>query len=919
MKIKSIAMRIIIFIIPTIVISTLAFVVLSYFESISRINQTFDKQMNESLHAADLAIKLELSSNAAVAIDFARHGKFMKIESFNPEDHKELLADSILSNKHTFGGGIWFAPYAFDPSSYYFGPFLYIEDNSEIVYIPEYGEYVNYFNEDWYIKGEASNGEVVWSIVYYDPVSTKTMITATKPFFDKTGKFIGVGTADMNLESIQRIIENISVGQTGKAFIVGPKSEYISFFNEGKSIEETMQAETDEELARLGNELLNNDSGISSFVRNGKKQRVYYMTMNDVNWTLGVMIEESERSSSKLSTFLFMTAIPILGLLLVVLGVFTVNRYIRKILNKVNDFADLAASGDFSKRIEVTESDEFGFMEQRLNIMISNMSEMSNRSAELLEVAEKASKSKSEFLSKMSHEIRTPMNAIIGMTQIAKSSNDIARINDCLGKVENASKHLLALINDILDISKIEANKLELTEEELEIRKIFNDVYNMMLIKANEKNQKLTLDIDENVPTYIVSDELRFSQVITNLLSNAVKFSPDNGIISVEAAEIDRDGDYSIIQVSVKDSGIGISEEQQAKLFRSFEQADGGIARKFGGTGLGLAISKSIIEMMGGSIRVKSKPGEVSNFTFTVKVLRSSGAVSNAKKQAEESNRDKISSLKILVVDDSVEANEYLSHILSIFTLDCDKAFSGDEAIKAVEKAVMEKCPYDVIFMDYLMPGLNGIETAKKIQQLSGKSNAIIMVSIYDWKEIEEEAHNTGIYRHITKPVSPSEILKNINEVSSDKISISKKNTNISDSAFNKNTILLVEDIEINREIVAAFLENTPIKVEFAENGRQAIEMFQIDPNKYDLILMDIQMPEMDGYEATRRIRRMDIMRAKTIPIIAMTANAFKEDVDMCKEAGMNDHLAKPIEADDLLIKLNDYFFMKNYLNHDIG
>ena len=919
MRLNSIAKRIFVLVIPTVIITTISFAVFSYRVNNTRINDTFNEKMYESLQAADLEIQLELYKNAAVALNFASYGKRLGIDTFDHDELKLFLTEGTLTNENTWGGGIWFEPYAFDSDVYYFGPFVYSGENGEIIYVQDYGDVVDYFNEDWYIKGVEANGELAWSKVYFDPVAAITMVTATKPFFDTEGKFIGVATADMNLANIRSIVNGISVGETGKAFILGANGEYIAFYNEAKRVDDTMQTDDDEALARLGKELAESKSGITTLNRNGKQHRVYYRTMDNVDWKLAVTMEESEINSSALNSFFATTIIPVVGLLLVMLGIWMIISYLRRIINKVNNFADLAASGDFSKRIEVTESDEFGFMEQRLNIMISNMSDMSDHSAELLKAAEDASRSKSEFLSRMSHEIRTPMNAIIGMTQIAKTSDDIARINDCLIKIDNASKHLLGLINDILDMSKIEADKLELAQEEFSLEQTLTNIYNMMLVKAEEKNLQLTLSMGENTPAYIVGDELRLSQVVTNLVGNAIKFTPENGSISITINEVEQEEDVSVIEISVRDSGIGISAEQQAKLFHVFEQGDGSISRKFGGTGLGLAISKRIVELMGGTIWVTSEFGKGSAFTFTMKAPRGSGNAKLIRNPAEQSNNDQIKSLKILAVDDSIEANEYLTHILSSLTLTCDHAYDGWEALKTVEKAIAENCPYDIVFMDYMMPGLNGIETAKKIKQISNESIAIIMVSIYDWADIEQDAREAGILKHLAKPFSPSSVFDVINEVAFGRIKSNYAAKNLSATGFSGNTILLAEDIDINREIVAAFLEHTKVNIMFAENGIQAIEMFQAEPDKYDIILMDIQMPEMDGLEATRQIRKMDLRRAKTIPIIAMTANALSEDVKKCKEAGMNDHLAKPIDPEALLCKLNDYFFMKDYLNQDIG
>jgi signal transduction histidine kinase len=390
--------------------------------------------------------------------------------------------------------------------------------------------------------------------------------------------------------------------------------------------------------------------------------------------------------------------------------------------------------------------------------------------------AEQANKAKSLFLANMSHEIRTPLNAIIGMTSIAKHTEDLARKDYCLQKIEGASTHLLGVINDILDMSKIEADKFELSYTGFDFRKMLQNVINVIDFRREEKKQRLLVTVDETIPQGILSDEQRLAQVITNLLSNAIKFTPNEGSITVEARNLGKRGENQgpyTLEIRVTDTGIGISEEQQIKLFHSFAQVDNSIARKYGGTGLGLAISKTIVEMMQGTIRIESEAGQGASFIFTI--------------QAE-----------------------------------------GTDA------ASLDPTYVDAAFGD-----------------------------------TEGKAEQGGLFkgRHV----------------------------------------ILAEDIEINREIVISVLESTELIIDQAENGKRAYELFSADPARYDLILMDIHMPEMDGYEAAKLIRALDTPNARSIPIIAMTANVFREDIERCKNAGMNDHLGKPLNLEDLLTTLKKY------------
>ncbi|WP_424244585.1 PAS domain S-box-containing protein [Elusimicrobium posterum] len=520
------------------------------------------------------------------------------------------------------------------------------------------------------------------------------------------------------------------------------------------------------------------------------------------------------------------------------------------------------------------------------------------------EVAEHASSAKGDFLARMSHEIRTPINAVLGMTNIAKGSKDMEKKDYCLEKIDNASTHLLGIINDILDMSKIEANKLELVKQEFDVEKMLVKVTNVANFRVDQKKQNLVVTIDRNVPQTIISDEIRLNQVITNLITNATKFTPDMGTIRVSVRKVREDGSLITLRFAVEDNGIGISKEQQARLFRSFEQADGSISRKFGGTGLGLAISKSIVELMGGEIHVESELGHGSKFIFTIEARK--GQSHKAPKLDKSINMD---NLRILAVDDAPEIREYFLNIMGMLGIKCEVAGSGEEALQMIDKNLDN--PYNIIFVDWMMPSMNGVELAQKIKQKGLDKSVIIMISVAEWSEIEPEANKAGIERFIGKPLFPSALVDIINECMTGAVKHAQERNEQLPSSIKPDlqgrTILVAEDIDINREIMIAFMEGTNAKIEFAHNGRQAVDAFTNNPGKYSAILMDIQMPEMDGFEATRAIRAMGTEEAKNIPIIAMTANVFAEDIQRCLEAGMNDHLGKPVNIESMFAKLSKY------------
>ncbi|MDL2214048.1 response regulator [Clostridia bacterium OttesenSCG-928-O13] len=521
--------------------------------------------------------------------------------------------------------------------------------------------------------------------------------------------------------------------------------------------------------------------------------------------------------------------------------------------------------------------------------------------AEAREAAMASTRAKGEFLSRMSHEIRTPMNAIIGMTTIAKKTEDPGKIRYCLDKVDASSRQLLGIINDVLDMSKIDANKFEIMSGEFDFEKMMQNVFNVVQVKLEEKHQDFYFDFDTVFTHRVISDELRLSQVLINLLNNAMKFTPEGGNITLRVRETPLTGSVSRLRVEVVDSGIGIDPDKQKNLFQSFEQADGSITRQYGGTGLGLAICKKIVNLMGGDIWVESTPGKGSSFIFEIEVGWGEALMPvTAKVGVPES-------MRILVVDDNEDVRLYFKNILSGFQLLCDTASGGEEALAMVRKSLAEEKPYEMVFMDWNMPGMNGGTTAAEIRKLMPDDIVVVMISVADWSDIEQDAKSFGVTNFLSKPVLPSVLYNTIVELTDQTLVTAPADENVRRQDWHGKTILLAEDIEINREILVTVLEETGIAIDCAEDGVQAVDAFTQNPDKYQLILMDVQMPHLDGLAATKQIRALPVPRANTIPIIAMTANAFKEDEELCLQAGMNGHLAKPLDVDALYQTLAEY------------
>ena len=688
---------------------------------------------------------------------------------------------------------------------------------------------------------------------------------------------VDAGVVNKNISQLQNLT-------MGLGFSVSALLLFILFSIVVTSYIKTKKRQQDEIMFRdsLFSDLSNNVNDVFVILEE-KTDEVVYVTPN-IDSVLGVKEEDVKKDIASIDG--------INGDRLIASNLMELNKkdkisWTQEYLN--ND------SGE-TRYLEITAyHTEFGSL-KRIVIVISDRSEerkLQNALSSSLEIAKNANAAKSNFLANMSHDIRTPMNAIVGYsTLLIKDADDKNKIIEIGKKITYSSQHLLSLINDVLDMSKIESGRTSLNSDKVDVSEVINNISEIVQVQTKSKKQSFEIKTKGNIPPYIYADKLRLTQILLNLLSNAVKYTEKNGTISLVVEGYGNNGQTCHLRFIVSDNGQGMSREFIEKIFEPFSRETNSMTNKIQGTGLGMSITKSIIDLMGGTIDIQSELGKGS--VFTVDLIFSVPLDEN-----DDNFFADHEITRVLVGDDEIDVTENIQSILSDAGLECDAAIGGLESVDKATRAYEDNNSYDVIILDWKMPDMDGVECVRRIRKEIGKDVPIFVLSSYDVSDIEDEAKKAGVDLFLPKPFFLSNFQRVLDTYYQNKANIEEEENNSND--FSSVKILVAEDNEINAEIITELLDSIGIKCVIAEDGEEALRVFtESSPDEFDMIFMDIQMPIMDGYESARRIRASNNTRAKSIPIIAMTANAFEDDVKASMASGMNAHISKPIDFERL-------------------
>ena len=634
-------------------------------------------------------------------------------------------------------------------------------------------------------------------------------------------------------------------------------------------------------------EFENLERGEVSFTYGDIHETLSYVPVEGTNWMLTYLIRESvisDKVSYLSDGIIFRSVIQSIATVLVMLlifgYIFVQNRRSMQLLVE----KETAAAEAKAKQEEL----DFRIETQK------KLEEQSRALSDALNVAEEASKAKTAFLSNMSHEIRTPMNAIIALDNIAINDPETPeKTKEYLEKIGGSAEHLLNLINDILDMSRIESGKLTLKNEEFSFQKLLEGINTMFSSQCADKDIDYQCHINGHVDDHYIGDSMKLKQVLINILGNAVKFTPEGGSVSLNVEKKASFDGKTTLQFAITDTGIGMSKDFLPHIFDAFAQEDSSTTSKYGSSGLGLAITKNIVEMMNGTIDVESEKGKGTTFTVAVTLM------DDTRKAYGETENFDPQEMSVLIIDDDPVACEHAKLVLEKVGISAEVAESGKQALEMVSLRQTRRDPYNLILVDWKMPEMDGIETTRRIREIVHDDSAIIILTAYSWDDVLEEATGAGVDSFLTKPLFAATVIDEFKAAVSRKIESESEQAGKAELAGRH--VLLAEDVAINAEIMIMVLQSRDMTADLAENGRIAVEKFaSSEPGYYSAVLMDIRMPEMDGLEATRKIREMDRPDAAGIPIIALTANAFDEDVQRSMQAGLNAHLSKPVQPDVL-------------------
>ena len=635
--------------------------------------------------------------------------------------------------------------------------------------------------------------------------------------------------------------------------------------------------------------------GVVSFTYNGIRETLTYIPVRGTDWQLTYLIRESvigDRISSISQGTVTRSIVQSVLTIAVMAAMFG---FIFSQTRKNNNLLLEKETTEAEMRVKQEE------LEQRIALQ-TQLEEQSLALSDALHVAEDASRAKTAFLSNMSHEIRTPMNAIIGLDNIALNDPDISdKTRDYLEKIGASAEHLLQLINDILDMSRIESGRMTLKNEEFSFPELLKSINTMFSSQCQDKGLEYRCHLNSEVDDYYIGDSMKLRQVLINILGNAVKFTPEGGKVELSVERKAKYDGKTTLCFTIADTGIGISKEFLPRIFETFAQEDDSTTNIYGSSGLGLAITKNIVEMMNGSIRVESEKGK--GTTFVVTATLSDSARTNTE---SEENEIHLNEMTVLIVDDDLIAGEHARLVLEKAGIASEIASSGAEAVKMTRLRHARMEPYNLILMDWQMPEMDGVEATRRIRAIGGNESAIIILTAYNWDDILEEALDAGVDSFLPKPLFAASVLEEFKSAWKKKSTAAPQGK--TKAVLEGRRILLAEDVQVNAEIMIMVLQMRQMEVDHVENGKIAVEAFASHPEGYyDAILMDMRMPEMDGLEATRVIRAMEREDAREIPIIALTANAFDEDVQRSLQAGLNAHLSKPVQPEALFETLETF------------